>query len=57
MKKRYFSPVTTIHTVQLQQMIAVSGVGSTADFTEDLTEETTDKALSRRRRTVWDDDE
>lgn len=56
MKKIYIKPETTVVFVQLQQMIAFSGVGSTSEFSESISEETTDQAMSRQR-SVWDDDE
>lgn len=47
MKKIYLTPLVNELTIELEQRIAVCGVGSTTDFTEDLTEETTDKRQCR----------
>lgn len=56
MKKQYIKPETCVVAVQLQQIIAMSGVANTTSFKEEFTEETTDQALSRRR-SFWDDEE
>lgn len=56
MKKQYTAPVTQTIMLSHTTVICVSGVGNTADFSEAITEETTDYALSRQQ-SLWDDDD
>jgi len=54
MKIQYIKPETSIVSVELQQIMVVSGVENTSSFSGNLTEETTDQALSRHY-SVWGD--
>lgn len=59
MKTTYQKPMTTVVTLTLQQMIAVSGdptAGFNTQTAPDLGSGITSGNLSRRN-TVWDDDE
>jgi hypothetical protein len=56
MKKQYFKPELSVMIVELQQIIAISGVDNTSSFSETLSDETTDQALSRLH-SMWDEEE
>lgn len=58
MKKIYFAPNTTITKVELQRMIAASDpTDQTLDPNEDNPIENGDEIGSRRRGSVWEDEE
>jgi len=57
MKKNYSKPCVSVVALNLQQMIAVSQVTGTMAFSEEITDETTDDALSRRRNSLWGGEE
>ncbi len=58
MKKRYITPTlrTTVCCGETIICASIMGVEGTAKFSSDLSEETTDEALSRRK-SGWDDEE
>lgn len=55
MKRHYIKPALRVVHIETQQMMAMSGVNGTASFSERLTGETTDQALSRHYTEVDDD--
>lgn len=70
MKKTYIKPITTMVEVEMQSLIMASdpargfkgfegdpSSGGDTGTTEFIEEDATDRALSRRRVTVWDDED
>lgn len=55
MKKAYKQPQTTAIEIELHQMIAASDIVNINSGGDPLTEET--YVASRRRRSLWDDEE
>ena len=59
MKKIYLSPAITIVHVVVEKMIcsSVYGVSGTGNLSTTIDDDTTDEYLSRKSRSVWDDDD
>ena len=58
MKKQYIAPAIELTVLSHLAMIcnSITGVANTSNFSEDISDETTDEVLSRRH-SAWDDNE